>query len=147
MSTPTWQSLATKKRDSITALIPKEWILPSIPTVEEQKDVTGEYIWQFLSPKEKEITETDAVGIVEKTKSGKWSAVEVTKAFCHRAAIAHQLARTLPLHHCLVMEETNKAYRQIAFTRSSSMPPLKTPKVLMLCTQHKSLLELSTVSP
>jgi amidase len=91
MSTPSWQHLAEKKRDSITALIPKEWILPSIPTVEEQKDVTGEYIWQFLSPKEKEITETDAVGIVEKTTSGAWSAVDVTKAFCHRAAIAHQL--------------------------------------------------------
>jgi amidase len=91
MSTPTWQSLAAKKRDSISALIPKEWLLPSIPTVEEQKDVTGEYIWQFLSPKEKEITETDAVGIVANTTSGKWSSVEVTIAFCHRAAIAHQL--------------------------------------------------------
>jgi amidase len=95
MSTPSWQALAEKKRDSVTALIPKEWILSSIPTVEEQKDVTGEYIWQFLSPKEKEITETDAVGIVEKTTSGAWSAVEVTKAFCHRAAIAHQLVLLL----------------------------------------------------
>jgi amidase len=94
MSTPNWQTLATKKRDSIHAAIPKEWILHSIPTVEEQKDVTGEYIWQFLSPKEKEITETDAVGIVAKTTSGTWSAVEVTKAFCHRAAIAHQLVCT-----------------------------------------------------
>jgi len=89
--TPHWQTLAQQKRDSITAAIPKEWVLPSIPTVEEQKDVTGPYIWQFLSEKEKEITETDAVGIVQKTTGGTWSAVEVTKAFCHRAAIVHQL--------------------------------------------------------
>jgi amidase len=95
--TTAWQSLAEKKRDSITSLIPKEWILHSVPTVEEQKDVTGEYIWQYLSPEEKEITETDAVGIVEKTTGGKWSCVTVAKAFCHRAAIAHQLVTMLTI--------------------------------------------------
>lgn len=35
------------------------------------------------------------MGIAEKVASGKWSAVEVTKAFCHRAALAHQLVNCL----------------------------------------------------
>ncbi|KIW04342.1 uncharacterized protein PV09_04632 [Verruconis gallopava] len=90
-----WKTVAEEKRESILKAIPAEWKLQSIPTVEQVKDVTGGYIEQFLSPKEVEITNTDAVGIVGKAKSGTWSAVEITKAFCHRAALAHQLTNCL----------------------------------------------------
>lgn len=86
-----WQASATAKRDAILQSIPEKWRLPKIPPVEEQKDVTGSYIQQFLEKREIEITETDAVGIAEKVAAGEWSAVEVTEAFCHRAALAHQL--------------------------------------------------------
>ena len=87
-----WLSLGRQKRDSVNSLIPKSWRLPNtVPSSEEQRDVTGKYIQQYLSPREVEITETDAVGIVKNTTSGTWSAREVTAAFCHRAALAHQL--------------------------------------------------------
>ncbi|KAF2091676.1 putative general amidase GmdA [Saccharata proteae CBS 121410] len=92
---PDWQQLAKAKRDSIAALIPKEWILENVPTPTEQRDVTGTYVHQYLSQKEIEITETDAVGIVAKTTAGAWTAVDVARAFCHRAAIAHQLVNCL----------------------------------------------------
>jgi amidase len=59
--------------------------------VAEQRDVTGAYIWQFLSAREIEITETDAVGIAKKTTTAAWSAVEVVEAFAHRASLAHEL--------------------------------------------------------
>jgi amidase len=85
-----WQEKAQQKRDSIFALIPREWRI-STPSVDEQPDVTGSYINQFLSLRELEITETTADAIVKHTATGRWSAVEVTKAFCHRAALAHQL--------------------------------------------------------
>jgi amidase len=88
-----WQQLANEKRESILAAIPQEWRLKSVPSAEEQRDVTGSYIQRFLNEKEKEITETDAVNIVKKTSRGEWSAVDVARAFCHRAAIAHQLVR------------------------------------------------------
>ena len=87
----TWQDLAKSKRDSILNSIPTAWRLSSVPSAEEQRDVTGKYIHQFLSGREVEITETDAVDIVKKTSSGEWTAEEVTKAFCHRASLAHQL--------------------------------------------------------
>jgi amidase len=93
--TQDWKSLAQKKRESILAAIPAEWRLKSIPTIEEVKDVTGPYIEQYLSSIEIKITNTDAVGIVENAKTGAWSAVEITKAFCHRAALAHQLTNCL----------------------------------------------------
>ncbi|KAF1984926.1 putative general amidase GmdA [Aulographum hederae CBS 113979] len=90
-----WEAKAQAKREEIFSSIPKEWILPSVPSKEEQKDVTGDFARQYLSDREVEITETDAVGITAKTTTGEWSAVEVTKAFCHRAAIAHQLLSCL----------------------------------------------------
>lgn len=90
-----WKALGELKRDSVNALIPKAWVLASpVPTAEQQRDVTGPYIQQFLSPREIEITETDAVGICEKTTTGKWKAREVTEAFCHRASLAHQMVRS-----------------------------------------------------
>lgn len=90
-----WEAVAQEKREAVNALIPKRWILDSIPSVEEQRDVTGGYIRQFLSVREIEITETDAVGIVKYTTSGIWKAREVAEAFCHRAALAHQLVSCL----------------------------------------------------
>jgi amidase len=90
-----WQKTAKDKADQVLSLIPEEWRISDIPSAEEQRDVTGAYIQQFLDKKEIEITETDAVGVVEKTTSGQWTAVEVAKAFCHRAAIAHQLVNCL----------------------------------------------------
>lgn len=88
---PDWRQIATQKRDSVLALIPEEWRIPAPPSVDEQRDVTGKFIQQYLNTQEIEITETDAVEIVEKTSNGTWTAVEVTKAFCHRSAVAHQL--------------------------------------------------------
>ena len=90
-----WQVKAKSKRDAVNNLIPKEWRLTSpIPSAEEQRDVTGEYIWQFLTEREVEITETDAVDIVKQTTTGEWKAEEVTRAFCHRAALAHQIVHS-----------------------------------------------------
>jgi len=86
-----WHNVATAKRDSIHQSFPKEWLIGAIPSAESQRDVTGDYICKFLSDTEIKITETDAVGIVQKTSSGDWTAEDVTRAFCHRAAVAHQL--------------------------------------------------------
>lgn len=90
-----WQSRAAAKREAILASIPEKWHLKSIPSVEEQKDVTGAYIQQFLSSEEIEITETDSFGIAEKIAAGAWTAVAVIEAFCHRASLAHQILNCL----------------------------------------------------
>lgn len=89
----TWQTVAQAKRQSILDAIPPKWRLPepALPPATEVRDVTGTSIQQSLTPHEVEITETDAVRITEKTTSGQWTAVEVAEAFCHRAALAHQL--------------------------------------------------------
>ncbi|KAJ9315160.1 hypothetical protein DTO271D3_4613 [Paecilomyces variotii] len=93
---PTWKAAAEAKRQAVLDLIPEKWrIQEPIPSPLELRDVTAGYIQQFLNARELEITETDAVGIVERTTLGQWTAVEVTEAFCHRAALAHQLVNCL----------------------------------------------------
>ncbi|KAL1845773.1 hypothetical protein Plec18170_009577 [Paecilomyces lecythidis] len=93
---PHWKAAAEAKRQAVLDLIPEKWrIKEPIPPPSELRDVTAGYIQQFLDARELEITETDAVGIIERTTSGQWTAVEVTEAFCHRAALAHQLVNCL----------------------------------------------------
>jgi amidase len=94
-----WQQRAQEKRSSINALLPKEYLIDKVPSAKEQRDVTGKYTHQFLTEREIEITETSADEITKHTVSGSWSAVEVTKAFCHRAALAHQLVLLLYPYH------------------------------------------------
>lgn len=92
MTGASWELKGEAKRLSTLNAIPKKWQLKyPVPPATELRDVTADYIRQYLTEREIEITETDAVDIVEQTSTGRWSAVEVTEAFCHRAALAHQL--------------------------------------------------------
>ncbi|KGO41171.1 Amidase, fungi [Penicillium expansum] len=96
MTGGSWQLKGEAKRQSILNAIPTKWRLTHhVPPATELRDVTGDYIRQYLTEREIEITETDAVDIVAQTSTGRWSALEVTEAFCHRAALAHQLVNCL----------------------------------------------------
>lgn len=104
-----WKEAAAAKRQSILDAIPPKWRINNpIPPPQELRDVTGPYIQQFLTPREIEVTETDAVGIAEKTTSGQWTALEVTEAFCHRAALAHQLVTPPPASLNLLGNSLNR---------------------------------------
>lgn len=85
---------ATQKRQSIIDLIPAEWRISDPPSLEDQPDVTT-YFQQFLTAQEDEITNLSADQLAHAVASGTYSAETVTRAFCHRAALAHQVL------HCL----------------------------------------------
>ncbi|KAL3478068.1 amidase signature domain-containing protein [Aspergillus californicus] len=96
MTISMWKHLAEVKRQSTLDAIRPEWrIQEPVPPAEELRDVTGPYIEQFLTPREIEITALDTLGIAKRTTTGEWTAVEVAEAFCHRAALAHQLVNCL----------------------------------------------------
>ncbi|CAG8892656.1 unnamed protein product [Penicillium egyptiacum] len=96
MTGTSWQLKGEVKRQSILNAIPEKWRLDyPVPPATELRDVTGDYIRRYLTEHEINITETDAVDIVAETSTGRWSALEVTEAFCHRAAVAHQLVNCL----------------------------------------------------
>jgi len=92
-----WKTLVEKKRAEAAKTIPQGWWLsPSIlESVNADADISVVDVpgkCGILTPKELEITETyDAVDLTAKMAAKELSAVEVTEAFCKRAAIAHQV--------------------------------------------------------
>jgi amidase len=96
-----WKVRADRKRAERDGGIPKEWLLPSkiTDTVREDATISVTDIPRtcgILTAKEVDITENhDAVDLVKKMAAKELTAVEVTQAFCKRAAIAQQLTRCL----------------------------------------------------
>lgn len=96
MST-TWEHLAAEKRARIDKAIPTEWKI-SQPAQSCVMDVPAKS--GILSPEELKITESTATDLVNKLANGELKAVDVTLAFCKRAALAHQLVS----FNCGIME-------------------------------------------
>jgi amidase len=84
-----WEEQAAEKRTRIENSIPPEWIIQDLPS--------GDSVINFpsksghLSPQELEITNSSATDLVKKLATGDLKSVDVTLAFCKRAALAHQL--------------------------------------------------------
>ncbi|EKJ75119.1 hypothetical protein FPSE_04677 [Fusarium pseudograminearum CS3096] len=78
--------------EAFAAKVPQEFLLPEQLIRNPPKDVsTIPAACGILSQEELEITEHDAVGLVNAIASRKYSSVAVARAFCKRAIIAHQL--------------------------------------------------------
>ncbi|EMG50183.1 TR02 putative amidase [Candida maltosa Xu316] len=94
---PKYKDISLKKRSFRDAKFNPDWLVPEsqLPTTE----IIDLLDWipnsGFLTAQELEITEAPAVEIVANIKNKKWTALEVTLSFCHRATIAHQLSNCL----------------------------------------------------
>lgn len=93
----TYESIAIKKVNERNSNFKEEWLIPSTKLPPTERTDVLNWIREsgHLTDNELEITETDAPRIVDNIKSRKWSAYEVTYAFCHRASIAQQLSNCL----------------------------------------------------
>jgi amidase len=84
---------AAEKRAQKASLIPPEWRLNAVPTIDSVPNAL-EYIRtsNLLSPEELKITETtDASVLLDQLAKGEVSSLKVVKAFAKRAAYAEQL--------------------------------------------------------
>jgi len=94
-----WTDIAAKAQTRLLNSIPSEWRIPynKLPPP-EQLDVTGfPKECGLLTETELAITESYATEIVGAVAAGEWTSEEVTRAFCKRAAVAHQVVSFLPL--------------------------------------------------
>ena len=89
-----WESITSAKIAILLSLIPSHLILDlmQVPPASNLRDFGG-YVPRFLGRRELEFTNASCDAILTNIRSGDWTAEEVTRAFCHRAAIAHQLVR------------------------------------------------------
>lgn len=104
MATTTWQTIATEAQESLLNSIPPKWRLPG-PVDASITDVrTIPRTCGLLTEKQLEITEQTASELLPKLRKRTLSSVEVTEAFCARAAIAHQCVWLLILFVTVVLE-------------------------------------------
>lgn len=90
-STPSYLDRAARKRANQLALIPAEWRLSPVPSIDSQPDALA-YIRRILTKRELVLTEeTDITILLRKLSSGELTSLELTTAFAKRAALAHQL--------------------------------------------------------
>jgi amidase len=96
-SLESWEEKARQKQISINNLIPQEWRLSELILNNLPKDSTRIPVeCGILSKLDLEITEIDNIEeLSDRITQGKYSAVQVTEAYCKRAAIAHQLVNCL----------------------------------------------------
>ncbi|KAK3715412.1 hypothetical protein LTR37_007140 [Vermiconidia calcicola] len=97
MTSQDWQEISKKAREKLYESIPSDWRIPEdkLPPA-EQKDVTDFPAKSgLLTESELAITDSYATDIVKRIAAGEWKAEDVTRAFCKRAAIAHQVINCL----------------------------------------------------
>ncbi|KAF1914810.1 amidase signature domain-containing protein [Ampelomyces quisqualis] len=93
---PKWQLVSWQKKDEQHARIPHEWRLSSLPASHVTNFIHVPRKCGILSAKEINITENyDATALAEAVRSRKLKCIDITMAFCKRAAIAHQLTNCL----------------------------------------------------
>ncbi|GAA6027662.1 hypothetical protein JCM8097_007971 [Rhodosporidiobolus ruineniae] len=93
-----WRDKAAAKRAARDELIPLDWRLPQELVARDPAKGVMEVpkTCRILTERELEITELDEVEeLASRIASKRYTAVEVTTAFCKRAAIAHQLVNCL----------------------------------------------------
>jgi len=90
-----WTDIAAKAQTRLRNSIPSEWRIPQARLPPDSRlDVTGfPEECGLLTETELRITGSYATEIVGAMAAGEWSAEEVTRAFCKRAAVAHQVVR------------------------------------------------------
>ena len=92
-----WEELVAKKRKALAELIPEKWRISAskLPVDSQHSVISYPETSGLFCDEELTITKLTVEELAESIASRKYSAVQVCEAFCHRAAIAHQLVNCL----------------------------------------------------
>ena len=94
-----WPALIKAKRELLESKIPAEWRIPDSIRARAHRQSTESAFTlldetTLLTERERKITESyDAKALLQLLANGSITSLEVTTAFCKRAAIAQQLVR------------------------------------------------------
>lgn len=110
-----WKDIAADKKERIANSIPKEWRIDTSDLPSSVIDYPAQS--GILSKEELAITNSTAVDLVQKLATGQVKSVDVTLAFCKRAALAHQLV--CGAQKTLRAADANALHRSIACSSSS----------------------------
>ncbi|GAA5849094.1 hypothetical protein JCM9279_005789 [Rhodotorula babjevae] len=96
-STSTWERTAAQERARLASKMAASECCAAAPTgvAPEELNVARVPLEGVLSAGELEITGSTVESLLARLRSGEWGAEEVTRAFCRRACIAHELTNCL----------------------------------------------------
>jgi amidase len=96
-TTASWEVIAAEKRLRDLAKIPPEWKLPQevLDHAKQHRSVADDFIDNLLDEESRYLTNLDAPALMDQTANGSLTALNLTTAFCKRAAYAHQLVRPM----------------------------------------------------
>lgn len=88
-----WTLRVNQKISETSENIRIEWLLSDSQLAEAclRTDLTGDFIMTFLGEQDAEITKIPAPELAKRIRQRERTAKETTLAFCHRAAVAHQI--------------------------------------------------------
>jgi len=87
-----WKSIARDKQAKREAAIPSEWRLKSLPDADRTNLMNIPRDCGILTSTELDLTENyDATALVKMLANGEVKSEDLTRAFCKRAAVAHQI--------------------------------------------------------
>jgi amidase len=106
MAPQTHEEIAIKAQAEVHNAIPASWKLPAellsaLPDNANVIDIPS--TCGILTPAQIAITELNLTKLVAKLAAGELKSLEVTEAFCARAAIAHQLVSTLAVMRVIML--------------------------------------------
>ncbi|KAK5659687.1 hypothetical protein OQA88_897 [Cercophora sp. LCS_1] len=92
-----WQETAARKRRTDMSKIPDKWRLSKdvLDHAKQLRSIADDFIDGLLGGDTRRLTGLDVPELMRMTVTGSLTAVELTTAFCKRAAYAHQLVRWL----------------------------------------------------
>ena len=88
-----WSTIVAENLARRDALFPQDYLVPAdqLPPKTQLNVIDFPSTCGVLTPSELQITEKDGPSLVKKMITGELNSVDVTRAFCKRATIAHQL--------------------------------------------------------
>lgn len=132
MDQNSWEARAAVKRAATLDKIPSEWRLSSedLEHAHSQRDITGSFIERFLDEETASITSLKTVEILKAVSEQELTTMKVVRAFCQRAAVAHQIVSTSEVLCKSLQEcEIDTKLRIIVFTKSSLIKHLDAPGI------------------
>lgn len=85
----TWEQIGKVKREAVFSKIPKKWVI-EVPSIEQEPNAL-KYLDANLPPEETAIVNYSMMQLIEKVSKGELTSIEITEAYCHRAALTHQI--------------------------------------------------------
>lgn len=118
-----WEEKVQKKRSELRSKVPKEWLLEidELDRLRNGKKDLNQSLDSLCPGSENVITSSTILDLREKLLAQQLTCVEITRAFCHRAALSHQVVNCLSE---IMFEEALSAAKNLDDKRPATLPPL-----------------------